>query len=75
MNHAPISDMERDTELVSDLMFDLNDAWKLTLDTEMTPRSLARIEETLARLHACADLLRDLRVGMDRYVRSAKAVQ
>lgn len=67
-----ISDLERDSELVADLMMDLHDEWRTIEDTELTPRSLARIEQALVQLHQTADSLRDLRVAMDRLVKSAK---
>lgn len=69
-----LTDLERDSELVADLMMDLADTWREIEASELTPRSLGRIEQTLVQLHRTADALRDLRVAMDRLVRSARQV-
>lgn len=69
-----ISDFEQHAELAEDLMADLCDEWRDIIEASITPRTLARIEATLVQLHRTADALRDLRVEMDRLVKSARQV-
>lgn len=72
VNHAPITELERDACLLEDVVNDAGIAWKGVKDIPLTPRAIDRVQAALHRLHAASDELTRIRLEIHNLLREAR---